>query len=477
MWSLKQTALNLVGILTNDGSSDVQQAEAELDAIDFGDLSLTNGSQFYDMSNQCMYSYVDNGWKYQYQKGSSGGGGGGGSLIAEPKDVNFYDYDGTCVASYTATEFTSLTELPSNPSHEGLVAQGWNWTLADAKTHVSNNGSLNIGQMYTTDTGETRIYVTLFDDCLEPASNITVNGTAQFDWGDGSAKDTLTGDGTSQSLAHHTYSRAGDYVITITPGDSSTVTLSFTATATFTTGNTLFNSFTDTPGTSLGNGKNTSYANCIKKIEIGDNVEIGTTAFKNLMMLEKISMPLQMSMILTSCFAACRSLKWVALPSGLTGATGDSVFDGCSSLQVVSLPKGITSIGQYAFRGCSALKSITLPDTVTQIISSAFANVSSLEHITLPNNLTQVQASAFVTCPSLQSVYIVGRPTLQGSTFDSCANLVRLRFKSTTPPTVQSNTCFGSFKYMYVYVPQSVVNTYRNAQNYPRGSAVNYIGY
>lgn len=97
MWSLKQTALNLVGILTNDGSSDAQQAEAELDAIDFGDLVLTNGSQFYDMSNQCMYSYVDDGWKYQYQKGASGGGGDDGSMVCTPirREGMYVIYDKT----------------------------------------------------------------------------------------------------------------------------------------------------------------------------------------------------------------------------------------------------------------------------------------------------------------------------------------------------------------------------------------------
>jgi hypothetical protein len=44
----------------------------------------------------------------------------------EEKDVNFYDYDGTLLYSYTKEECLELEELPSNPSHNGLVAQGWN---------------------------------------------------------------------------------------------------------------------------------------------------------------------------------------------------------------------------------------------------------------------------------------------------------------------------------------------------------------
>ena len=73
--------------------------------------------------------------------------------------VTFYDYDGTIVTSYTKDEFLALTEMPTNPSHEGLTSQGWNWTLSDAKTYVTKNGTLDIGQMYVTDDGKTRIYI------------------------------------------------------------------------------------------------------------------------------------------------------------------------------------------------------------------------------------------------------------------------------------------------------------------------------
>ena len=64
------------------------------------------------------------------------------------RNVNFYDYDGTLVATYTAEEFMKLSEMPANPTHEGLVAEGWNWTLEEAKSFVSAHGGLDIGQTY-----------------------------------------------------------------------------------------------------------------------------------------------------------------------------------------------------------------------------------------------------------------------------------------------------------------------------------------
>ena len=54
--------------------------------------------------------------------------------------------------------------MPANPTHTGLTSQGWNWTLANAKTYVSTYGSLNIGQMYVTDDGKTRLYLTITSD-------------------------------------------------------------------------------------------------------------------------------------------------------------------------------------------------------------------------------------------------------------------------------------------------------------------------
>ena len=44
--------------------------------------------------------------------------------VPSPKDVTFRDYDGTIVTSYTKEEFAELTEMPANPSHEKLIAQG-----------------------------------------------------------------------------------------------------------------------------------------------------------------------------------------------------------------------------------------------------------------------------------------------------------------------------------------------------------------
>ena len=59
-------------------------------------------------------------------------------------DVNFYDYDGMVVHSYTAKEFLELQDMPGNPAHKGLVSQGWNWTLEKAQAYVAKYGTCEI---------------------------------------------------------------------------------------------------------------------------------------------------------------------------------------------------------------------------------------------------------------------------------------------------------------------------------------------
>ena len=71
--------------------------------------------------------------------------GGGGSPVADPdKDVRFIDYDGTVVYSYTLAELQGLEQLPIPPVHEGLVSQGWNWTLQGLKQQNSMMKTINM---------------------------------------------------------------------------------------------------------------------------------------------------------------------------------------------------------------------------------------------------------------------------------------------------------------------------------------------
>ena len=50
--------------------------------------------------------------------------GGGSGASAKWDDVTFIDYDGSVLYSYILAYAQALTELPTLPSHDGLVCQG-----------------------------------------------------------------------------------------------------------------------------------------------------------------------------------------------------------------------------------------------------------------------------------------------------------------------------------------------------------------
>ena len=130
-------------------------------------------------------------------------------------DVLFLDYDGTVLHDYTAAQFAQLTEMPANPNHTdiGLTADGWNWSLADAKAYVATYGALDIGQMYRPTSGKTEIDIDLDDpNYLSPWISFYMSGTVVIDWGD-TQTDTVTESSFARKYIQHTYNQTGKYTI------------------------------------------------------------------------------------------------------------------------------------------------------------------------------------------------------------------------------------------------------------------------
>ena len=139
----------------------------------------------------------------------------GANLPLTKKDINFYDYDGTLLHSYTMEEAQELTELPPLPEHQGLICQEWNYSLESIK---SQEHKVDVGATYTTDDGTTRVYIHLEEGRTSPMLGVCPKGTVTVDWGDGTMPDVLTGTSTSTVVwtPTHEYAEPGDYVITLT---------------------------------------------------------------------------------------------------------------------------------------------------------------------------------------------------------------------------------------------------------------------
>ena len=398
----------------------------------------------------------------------SGGGGGGSSF----NDVNFYDYDGTIVQSYSADDFANLSAMPGYPSHKGLTAQGWNWSLADAKTYVAAYGKLNIGQMYITSDGKTRLYISLTEGRTSPILQLYLNANSELDidWGDGGNHSTFSTTSAGYKSKRHEYSAAGDYVIAITVVNGGFKLQSSSTNVS----SVLWN----------GNDSTTSpdkaYNNAIKKIEIGNSVTaISSSAFRGCYSLSSITIPDSVtSSIGATAFNNCYSLSSITIPDSVT-SIGDHAFSGCPSLTSITIPDSVTSIISYAFSSCPSLTSITIPDSVTSIGDHAFSGCSSLSSITIPDDVTTISSYAFSSCYSLSSITIPDSVTSIGSyAFGSCSYMSSIRFESTTPPTVSnSNAWNGVSTSTKIFVPAEKLGTYRSATNYPDPSSYEYIGY
>ena len=218
---------------------------------------------------------------------------GGSPTPGTPGDITFYDYDGTIVTSWTLEELATKTALPDYPSHEGLICQGWNWSLADLK---STNRKMNVGAMYITDDGKTRIYIRLEEGRTSPMLGVCPNGTVTVDWGDGTTPDTLTGTDTTvvQWTPNHAYAAPGEYVIKLTVDGA----MGFYDDS-FSSGAILRYS-------SGGDNRNYVYQNSVQKIEIGSSVtSISGLAFYNYYSLASITIPDGIASIGSGAFRYC----------------------------------------------------------------------------------------------------------------------------------------------------------------------------
>jgi hypothetical protein len=331
--------------------------------------------------------------------------GGGTPVPVAKKDINFYDYDGTRVASWTLAELAAATALPANPTHDGLTAQGWNWTLADLK---AENAPMDVGQMYITDDGKTRLYITIAGTGRMDVPlywQQTVSEGVTIDWGDGSAAETFTGTGNKNTT--HTYTSTGDYVITLNA-----------------TGGALGLGAASASFCIMGAANDANYVYCImlRKVNVGSGVSsIGNYAFQY-----------------------CQALSNVTIPSGVS-SIGAYAFNYCQALSNVTIPGSVSSIGNYAFQYCQALSNVTISSGVSSIGVSAFLYCRALSDVTIPGSVSSIGNSAFKYCYGVKNFYIY----------------------TIVPPTLGGTSCFDDIAAdAVIHVPAASVNAYKTATNW-----------
>ena len=392
----------------------------------------------------------------------SGGGGGGVSK----SDVNFYDYDGTVVAAYTAADFANLTEMPANPDRtsDGLTAQGWNWSLADAKAYVAKYGILEIGQTYKTTDGKTHIHLRLDEQRHNPRFTFGVDGTALIEWGDGQT-DEVTG--TSIATPQYRvapYTEGGEYDLAISVSEG---------------GSIAFPTSVINASGSVSGGINYAYLDDVISVECGETLmTIGGSAFQNCHALESISISKGTTSIGNNAFSSCFSLRSITLPDTVT-TLGVNVLGSCSALASVSISNGITSVGNNMFSASVLLRTITMPEGVTSIGNDVFNTCNTIKNVIIPDTVTSIGNSIFANCWMLLSATIPEDvTTINGGMFYRCYDIEYVKFKPTTPPTVGAATAFTDIPTdCKILVPTGTLNDYKTAANYPDPTVYTYEEY
>lgn len=331
-----------------------------------------------------------------------------GGVPVKEKDVNFYDYDGTLLYSYTLDEIQALTELPTpkSPDPEYLAFQEWNWTLDELK---ALNDVADVGANYQTLDGGTKLFLTIDDEELLTVA-IAFRWNHTIDWGDGTTTDVPEG-----TLVTHTYSALGDYVVSCT-GWTSNVRC--------------------TTKDAIGNL-------AVRKVYLGNNI----SGFG---------------------FSGCANLKSIALPaSGKTTVMSHEDALSYTSVTFIAIPRQNTGVAYTTMRDV-VLKNASFPNTVTDFGSYSCYGNSLITRLTLPVNLTKLDTYVFNGFLRLQKITIPAAVTAIGNNvLQSCILLREIHMKPTTPPTLGGTSAFASgYANRVIYVPKGCLSAYQTATNW-----------
>lgn len=365
---------------------------------------------------------------------------GDSNPTAEEDDVIFIDYDGTIRYSYSASDFLALDALPANPSHDRLTAQGWNWTLTDAKAYVTKYSRLVIGQQYVSKNGKTRIFIELSDAALSPYLCLRINGSVVIDWGDGNTETvTSSAINTVQDILHN-YAAPGQYVIEFAVTGLAVIGINSSTYRLL--------SFISSTGP-----MNYVYSSCVLAIELGENVEIDRCAFGYLPSLKYITLPYDLAVRNDglSAFAYDYSLRALIIPTGMVSLGS---LRAATALRYVSTHKSTNPLGE-TFRECYALSRLSLPEK-TDFPYRMFYDCRVIKTVTFPDTATSVNTDEFANAYSLSEV----------------------RFTASVPPSASASSCLAVYRSdCKFYIPFAYLAAYLSATNYPSPSTYTYIGY
>ena len=440
---------------------------------------------------------------------------GGGIVPCEFKDVNFYDYEGTILYSYTWDEFVAKNEMPPLPTHhEHLICQEWNYTLEEV---LEQGGRCDVGAIYDTEDGATHIKIVQFGNvqytiCLQ-TSEI---GGAEIHWGDGNVTVSTS---TELTYYSHIYTNAGKY-------DISVVTKKGTI-SNFGVINTL-KTYQYIEEVNVGKDLDSLILEAfryttIQKISIPESLYISERFIyfeyygSRLLGIEHLNIPRVLRGSTRQICEGARRLKTVSVPNTFTTAN-QYMFSDAPSLQYIhipsnmslqsigrasslvsitsskkntsvitegnvfvsgnvlsaggnsaNIPSGVTHIAPNAFAYKEQLREIDIPEGVVNIGDAAFNYCTGLTRINIPNGVTTIEKDSFGRLYShISPIQIPSTVSkLNRFCFTETVNLPYFDFRQhTSVPTLAETTAFSNRGSWKIVVPDNLYDEWINATNW-----------
>ncbi len=332
-------------------------------------------------------------------------GGGGNSetkFHEEPwlDDICFWDLEGNLLKNIPMSDAQGFTEsdFPTAPTYDGLTFQSWNHSIDDIQT---TEYPLDIAPIYSTTDGKTHIKLKAYSSSYSAFKfNFiqTVANGVSFDFGDGSAVQTVAGTG-AVSITHTYSSATTTYELVISVADGCALTLGGgTSSTPFITGSTSTSS-------------STYHAAAIRGFSVGDNVGLNTYALNGCYMMEFLSLPQTLADIPASALRGLEKVKCAAIPYGVT-AIGDYALNKFAYNysddydSVISIPQSVQTIGASSLGDLYTIKRISIPRTVTSIPNSCISSVYKLKRVFWPDGIQTIGTGVLFGCYSLRKITI-----------------------------------------------------------------------
>ena len=181
----------------------------------------------------------------------------------------------------------------------------------------------------------------------------------------------------------------------------------------------------------------------IKHIDLSASTSttLAEGAFENCYKLDSLVLPAQLEKISYMAIAECVNLQSIVIPASVV-EIDDRAFENCRMLSSITFAEDgeLSRIGNWACYNNHELTNVVIPEGVTEIGHAAFYGCTYLNELTLPSTMQQVADNGFALCGKLKKMTV----------------------KAMTPPAIHAKTFFDVDRQIPVYVPDEVVDTYKN---------------